>query len=841
MDHASKSARSPKKLTPSIQRRQYGLRAFLVAFLVWLALCALGCLAGGRWYQGYRIDQLRLSAAHLLGTKGTALSAAVNRRLALLEGLHTFSEANVAVADFGRRFETYAAGLHAGARDVRIFAVAPGGVIRYLYPVEGNELAWNLDLFRDPQTRADALRTLKTRGVTLSNPYELRQGGLGMVARKSVYDRGRFWGLATVGLNVPSILNEARLDEQSRFALALRDHSGRTFYGASDTFSAAPVRLDVELPEGHWELAALPKGGWQEAVRNDLLWFQAGVALVALCLAGIVFLVYDRQCRLGAAVAQRTAALDESEKYNRALFELSPTGLALCRMDGTLVDVNPAFAGMLGLDVAQALGHSYWEYTPKRYHDQEREQLGLLEKTGRYGPYEKELVGQEGQTVQVRLQGRLVERNGERFIWSSIEDVTDQKRVQADLRREHRFSEGLIDSLPGVFYLYDENLKFLRWNKNLERVLGYTHEEIASLSPLELFADDERELLQTKIGEVFARGASHVEANFCTKNGERIPYFFTGLKTEIDDCSCLIGIGIDISARKELERELTEMNATLETRVAERTRELQESRLELECLVADLKEKSAQLLAANEKLQEVDRLKSMFIASMSHELRTPLNSVIGYSSIIVNEWLGPLLPLQKENLAIVLRAGKHLLSLINDVIDVSKIEAGQIEVRPEEFDLFDLVTEAVQQLEPDIRRKRLDLRVSNIHQVLTSDRRRLLQATLNILSNAMKYTEAGSVELAVLPGEGWVEVAVSDTGIGISEQEAALIFQPFQRLDSALRGTVSGTGLGLYLTSKLVTEILKGSIRFTSKPGSGSTFTIHVPLKAGAEPAPEGA
>ncbi|WP_183354040.1 PAS domain S-box protein [Geomonas silvestris] len=811
-----------------------------MALLVWLVLCALGCLAGGRWYQGYLVDRLRLSAAHLLGTKGTALSAAINRRLALLEGLHTFSEANVVAADFGRRFETYAAGLHAGARDVRIFAVAPGGVIRYLYPVEGNELARDLDLFRDPHTRADALRTLKTRGITLSDPYELRQGGLGMVARKSVYDRGRFWGLATVGLNVPSILSEARLDEESRFALALRDHSGRTFYGASATFSAAPVRLDVELPEGHWELAAVPKGGWQAAVRNDLLWFQAGVALAALCLAGIVSLVYERQCRLGAAVAQRTAALEESEEYNRALFELSPTGLALCRMDGRLVDVNQAFAGMLGLDVEEVLGHSYWEYTPQRYHDQEREQLDRLEKAGRYGPYEKELIGKSGQ-VQVRLQGRLVEHNGERFIWSSIEDVTDQKKVQADLRREHRFSEGLIDSLPGVFYLYDENLKFLRWNKNLERVLGYTHEEIAALSPLDLFADDERELLQTKIRDVFSRGASHVEAYFCTKEGERIPYFFTGLKTEIDECSCLIGIGIDISARKELERELTEMNATLETRVAERTRQLQESRVELECLVEDLKEKSDQLAAANEKLQEVDRLKSMFIASMSHELRTPLNSVIGYSSIIVNEWLGPLLPLQKENLAIVLRAGKHLLSLINDVIDVSKIEAGQIEVRPEEFDLFDLVTEAVQQLEPDIRRKGLELRVVNVHQVLMSDRRRLLQATLNILSNAMKYTEAGSIELAVLPGEGWVEVAVSDTGIGISEQEAALIFQPFQRLDSALRGTVSGTGLGLYLTAKLVTEVLRGSIRFTSKPGSGSTFTIHVPLKAGAEPAPEGA
>lgn len=840
MDDASNKASEPTRLQPPSGQLQAGPRPLLVALLVWLVLSALGCLAGGRWYQGYLVGKQRLSAVYLLGDKTTALSAAISRRLGLLEGLHTFAEANATAPDLGGRFATYAAGLHAGARDVRIFAIAPGGVIRYLYPLEGNERAQGLDLFSDPDTRDDALRTLHSRGITLSDPYELRQGGMGVVARKSVYHRGRFWGLATVGLNVPWILADARLDDDSRFTLAIRDRSGRTFYGDPATFAAAPARLDVELPEGRWEVAALPKGGWDAAVRNDLVWFRVTAAFGALCLACIVFLVCERQCRLGTAVADRTAALDQSEAYNRTLFELSPTGLALCRMDGMLVDVNPAFAGMLDLSVAEVLGHSYWEFTPQRYHDQEREQLAQLEKAGHYGPYEKELIGRDGRTVQVRLQGRLIERNCERFIWSSIEDVTDQKQVQAELRREHRFSEGLIDSLPGVFYLYDENLRFLRWNKNLERVLGYTHEEIASLSPLDLFGGAERELLQVKIQEVFARGASYVEAEFCTKSGERIPYFFTGLKTEIDERTCLIGIGIDISARKELEQELLEMNATLETRVAERTRQLQESRVELECLVRDLEEKSAQLVTANEKLKEIDRLKSMFIASMSHELRTPLNSVIGYSSIILNEWLGPLLPLQKENLAIVLRAGKHLLSLINDVIDVSKIEAGQIEVRLEEFDLFDLVTEAAQQLEPDIRRKGLEFRVANLHLALKTDRRRLLQATLNILSNAMKYTEAGSVELTVVPGAAWVEIAVTDTGIGIGEQQAQLVFQPFQRLDSALRGTVSGTGLGLYLTSKLVAEVLGGSIGFTSEPGRGSTFTIRVPLRAG-EPAPAGA
>jgi PAS domain S-box-containing protein len=712
--HAPEPEQPPPAPLPGRSR----LQPYLVALTAWILLAALGCLAGGRWYQGYLVGKQRLSALNLLSSKATALSAAINRRLALLEGLHTFSEANAGAPDFGRRFAVYAAGLHAGARDVRIFAIAPGGVIRYLYPTAGNEVAQGLDLFRDPHTREDALRTLRSRGVTLSAPYELRQGGLGLVARQAVYARGRIWALATMGLDVPAVLAEAGLDNGNRLALALalRDRTGTVFHGEPAVFAAQPVLLAIDIPEGRWDLAAVPKGGWEASTGNDLLLFYAATCCGALGLACIIFLTLNRQRRLREAVDERTRAL----------------------------------------------------------------------------------------------------------------------------KREHRFAVGLIDSLPGVFYLYDDNMKFLRWNRNLERVLGYAHEEIAELSPLDLFAGPDRELLQGKIQEVFARGASQVEAEFRCKSGATIPYFFTGVKTEIDGRSCLIGIGIDISERKRLERELTEVNASLETRVEERTRELQESRRELEQLVRDLNLKGVELTAANEKLQEVDRLKSMFIASMSHELRTPLNSVIGYSSIILNEWLGPLLPLQHENLAVVLRAGKHLLSLINDVIDVSKIEAGQIEVRPEEFDLFDLVTEATEQLEPEIRRKGLELRVGNLHLAMLADRRRLLQATLNLLSNAMKYTEAGSIEIAVRQDGTLVEIAVTDTGIGIAAEDAELIFRPFQRLDSALRGTVSGTGLGLYLTSKLVTEILGGTVGFTSQPGKGSTFTLRLPVRAGAQPAGSG-
>jgi signal transduction histidine kinase len=288
--------------------------------------------------------------------------------------------------------------------------------------------------------------------------------------------------------------------------------------------------------------------------------------------------------------------------------------------------------------------------------------------------------------------------------------------------------------------------------------------------------------------------------------------------------------------RKRAEEALRKAHDELEQRVVERTRKLSE---------------------ANMKLKELDRLKSLFIASMSHELRTPLNSVIGFSSILVNEWMGPLNEEQKENLSAILRSGKHLLALINDVIDVSKIEAGKIESFVENFDMYELLSEAVTTFTRDIKEKGLDLKVEAIHQQMRADRRRLLQCVLNLVSNAVKFTKKGSVNVAArrvgslefgaassgqqrvyselrtpnsaLDGD-FIEISVADTGIGIREEDLPKLYQPFVRLIPVSGAAIPGTGLGLYLTRKLVTQVLKGDIICISRYGEGSVFTIRIPM-----------
>ena len=292
-------------------------------------------------------------------------------------------------------------------------------------------------------------------------------------------------------------------------------------------------------------------------------------------------------------------------------------------------------------------------------------------------------------------------------------------------------------------------------------------------------------------------------------------------------------------AQEEMRREELIRQRTAE--LQERGRELQDNQHALMNIVDDLNQKTEELEQANVKLLELDRLKSMFIASMSHELRTPLNSIIGFSSIIRDEWLGSVNAEQKENLDTIQRSGKHLLSLINDVIDVSKIEAGKIEAIYEEFDLFDLLTEAVRYLEKELSDKGLELHLDIGHHPLCTDKRRLLQCVINVLSNAAKFTEHGSISVASAvrsaglvgierqPSGPYIEISVSDSGIGIAEEDLPRLFEAFVRLDSPLKTTVPGTGLGLYLTRKLVVDVLGGDILCNSKLGEGSTFTLIIP------------
>lgn len=443
------------------------------------------------------------------------------------------------------------------------------------------------------------------------------------------------------------------------------------------------------------------------------------------------------------------------------------------------------------------------------------------------------------QSIRVFLErGRLHRVN--RVLGAEIED---RRQAEAAVRKSEGLYRSFIAASPDGVAVVDPRGTVSFASRRIYELLGRSPERsIVGTNALNRIAPEERaralaDLAAIAKGEVVNSSPSVL----LREDGSRLFVEISSapLLGENGTPTAIVTMVRDATARRRTEDEIRKLNESLEKRVQERTAdlrkasdELRESQRALINLVEDLNERTGELETANEKLKSLDRLKSLFIASMSHELRTPLNSIIGFSSIILNEWIGPLTGEQKENLAAVLRSGKHLLALINDVIDVTKIEAGKVEVVAEDFDLHDVVAEVVTTVANELRSKGLELTVQSDHLTLHTDRRRLLQCLLNVVSNAVKFTERGAVSIHAGPGgvARTVELTVRDSGIGMSEADLGKLFLPFVRLDTPLRAKVLGTGLGLYLTRKLLTEVLHGEVFVTSAPGQGSQFVLRVPV-----------
>jgi signal transduction histidine kinase len=244
-------------------------------------------------------------------------------------------------------------------------------------------------------------------------------------------------------------------------------------------------------------------------------------------------------------------------------------------------------------------------------------------------------------------------------------------------------------------------------------------------------------------------------------------------------------------------------------------------------LFNEIQDKSRQLEIANKH-------KSDFLANMSHELRTPLNAIIGFSEVLIEKMFGEVNDKQLDYLKDIHSSGKHLLSLINDILDLSKIEAGRMELDIAEFDLRAALQNAMTLVKERAQRSGvlLGLEVDPSLEALRADERKFKQIMLNLLSNAVKFTpEGGTVRVAARPNGTAVEFSVTDTGIGIAPEDQAAVFEEFKQVGRDYTRKAEGTGLGLALTKRFV-ELHGGVIRLESAPGRGSTFTFTIPIHA---------
>jgi signal transduction histidine kinase len=234
----------------------------------------------------------------------------------------------------------------------------------------------------------------------------------------------------------------------------------------------------------------------------------------------------------------------------------------------------------------------------------------------------------------------------------------------------------------------------------------------------------------------------------------------------------------------------------------------------------------------NDQLEAANRHKSQFLANVSHELRTPLNSIIGFTRIVLRRTEGKIEPLQKENLQKVLVSSDHLLSLINELLDLAKIEAGRMEAFAETFKLDEIIRVATTTVEPLLRNGNVKLITEVAPDIppMKTDRDKLKQCVLNLLSNAVKFTERGEIKVAAARDNGTVKLTVSDTGIGMNQEALKYIFDEFRQADMSSTRRYGGTGLGLAIVKKFI-NLMGGEIVVESEEGKGSKFTITLPME----------
>jgi PAS domain S-box-containing protein len=509
-------------------------------------------------------------------------------------------------------------------------------------------------------------------------------------------------------------------------------------------------------------------------------------------------------------------ALRAAEAKYRALVEQIPAIIYTAELDehSSTRYVSPQIKTILGFTQEEWLANpGQWI---EQIHPDDRASALVVTRYAQSSdvpvPDEQRWYTRDGQMIWLQDTARVVRDEAGRplFLQGIMFDITERKQAEEAVRASVRLYRTLASNFPnGAVMLFDRDLRYTIADGASLSAHGMSRDRVEGRTLYEVLPH-ERAVVLEPLYRAALDGISNIIE---LASGDRIyQTHFLPVKNEQDEIFAGLVVSQDITELKRAQQALVEERAQLARRVAKRT---------------------ADLSAANAELARAARLKDEFLASMSHELRTPLNAILGLSEALQEQVYGPLSERQVKTLLSIEESGRHLLELINDILDLAKIGAGKLELTIEPVALEPLCQACLRLVRQAAQKKQLKLAAAIDPAVvqLNGDARRLKQVLINLLSNAVKFTpEGGSIGLEVIGDRARqvAQLSVWDTGIGIPAEQIEQLFQPFVQLDSRLARQYEGTGLGLALVYRMV-EMHGGSIEVQSMVGAGSRFTVSLP------------
>ena len=498
----------------------------------------------------------------------------------------------------------------------------------------------------------------------------------------------------------------------------------------------------------------------------------------------------SEQARLGLQLA-------EQQVYNRSLIEASADALFAIAPDGTITDVNEEATRLTGYSRKHLINSRFSEYFTEPDRARAGVQQTLAEK--RVIGYELILITRYGRRIPVSFNaGVFADTAGAALgILAGARDTTAQKGLEKQLRDSQFYTRSLIESNIDALMTTDPLGIITDVNQQMEALTGGTRDELIGTPFKDYFTDPHRAEEGIRLVLRESRVTNYeLTARSITGRETVVSYNATTFNDQTGKLQGVFAAARDVTERKRFEQTLQEKNVELEN---------------------------------------ASLAKDRFLASMSHELRTPLNAIIGFTGTLLMKLPGPLTVDQEKQLRTIQASSRHLLSLINDLLDLAKIESGKVELNMESVSCHSIIEEVSTTLRALAEGKNLKFEVSLSGEDIRiqTDRRSLTQILINFTNNAIKFTDSGTVRIELHPvrdhGHGLAEISVVDTGIGIRKEDQARLFQAFMQVDSSTTRSYEGTGLGLHVSQKLA-GMIGGRIHFESEHGKGSRFTIAVPV-----------